>query len=422
MSLKIASFFFILVISSLFRASFQAFLVPITKDSATQKYTLPVYLRTPPRPVNLLLDLGATFTLIDCSRNYASSTYHSIPCGSSLCSSLGPHSCSVCSGLAGPGCSNNSCALRFTNSGARKSTVMGEALMDSMSLPVTNGRNPGPLGTIHDFIFSCTKGPFRRAHVKGASGSAGFGRSKLSVPAQVSKSFHEKLLFALCLSGSPAAPGVGFFGSPGPYYFYPEIDLSNRLTYTPLLSPQLSDEYFVGLTSIKVNGKVVRLTQHKGVLPAKISTMTPYTTLRSEIFKALAEAFVKESAAANLKSIEPVKPFGVCYDADDVADTPAGPAVPTVDLVMQNEGAAWRIFGSNSMVRIFKGGVDAWCLGFLDGGNHPKSPPVVIGGHQMEDNLLLFDVGSKRVGFSGSVLVHGTMCANFNFTKEETLL
>ncbi|XP_073284447.1 probable aspartic proteinase GIP1 [Primulina huaijiensis] len=421
MALKIASFFFILAISSLFRASFPAFLVPVTKDSAAEKYTLPIYLRTPPRQVYLLLDLGATFTLIDCSKNYASSSYHSIPCGSPLCSSLGPHSCSVCSGLAGPGCSNNSCALHFTDSGARKSTVMGEALMDSLSLPVTNGRNPGPFGTIHNFIFSCTKGPFHKAHVKGTSGSAGFGRSKLSVPAQLSKSFKEKFLFTLCLSGSPSAPGVVFFGSPGPYYFLPEIDLSKHLIYTPLLSPQLSNGYFIGLTSIKVNEKVIWLT-NEGLVPTKISTMTPYTTLRSAIFKAFAEAFVNESAAADLKVREPVKPFSICYNADDIADTPVGPAVPTVDLVMQNDDAVWRIFGSNSMVRIFRGGVDAWCLGFLDGGDHPKAPPIVIGGHQIEDNLWQFDVESERVGFSGNVLVHGTMCANFNFTKNEGLL
>ncbi|KZV36913.1 basic 7S globulin-like [Dorcoceras hygrometricum] len=296
---------------------------------------------------------------------------------------------------------------------------MGEAFMDSLSLPLTNGRNPGPIDTIHDFIFSCAKKPFHRAHVKGTSGLAGFGRSKLSVPAQVSKSFNEKFIFTLCLSGSPSAPGVVFFGSPGPYYFLPEIDLSSHLIYTPLLlSPNLSDEYLVGLTSIKVNEKVVHLT-HRGLVPTKLSTMTPYTTLQSAIFKAFVEAFVKESAAANLTVREPLKPFSVCYNADDVADTTVGPAVPTVDLVMHNNDAVWRILGSNSMVRIFRGGVDAWCLGFLDGGEHPKAPLIVIGGHQMEDNLLQFDVESERVGFSGSVLAHGTMCANFNFTKNE---
>lgn len=418
-SLEFASFFFILVISSLFRASFPAFLVPIAKDTATQKYTLTIYMRTPPQPVGLLVDLGATFTLIDCSKSYASSSYHSIPCGSSLCSSLGPHSCSVCSGLAGPGCSNNSCALHFTDSDARKPTVMGEALMDSLSLAVTNGRNPGPFATIHDFIFSCTKGPFHKDHVQGTSGSAGFGRSKQSIQAQLSKSFDEKFLFTLCLSGSPSAPGVVFFGSPGPYYFLPEIDLSNHLIYTPLLSPRPSNEYLVGLTLIKVNGKAIQLTK-KGLVPTKISTMIPYTTLRSEVFNAFAEAFVNESAAVNLTVGEPVKPFSICYNADDIADTPVGPAVPTIDLVMQND-AVWRIFGSNSMVRIFRDGVDSWCLGFLDGGNHPKAPAIVVGGHQMEDNLLQFDVESERIGFTGSVLVYGTMCANFNFTRNEQL-
>lgn len=72
------------------------------------------------------------------------------------------------------------------------------------------------------------------------------------------------------------------------------------------------------------------------------------------------------------------------------------------------------------MVRIYRDGVDVWCLGFLDGGAHPKSS-IVIGGHQMEDNLLQFDLESKILGFTSSVLVHGTMCANFNFTVNNSL-
>jgi len=113
---------------------------------------------------------------------------------------------------------------------------------------------------------------------------------------------------------------------------------------------------------------------------------------------------------------EGVEPFGVCYPAGDLTETRVGPAVPTVDLVMQSEEVFWRIFGGNSMVRIEKGGVDVWCLGFVDGGSRRRSA-VVIGGHQLEDNVVEFDVDSNRFGFTSSLLLQGTNCANLTLTN-----
>ncbi|KAL3827924.1 hypothetical protein ACJIZ3_016726 [Penstemon smallii] len=428
MSIKSSLFFFFLV-PLLFKTSFPAFLAPITKDLAKTKYSLSIYLKTPPQHTNLVLDLGASFTLLDCS-NYTSSTYRTIPCGSSLCTSLGS-SCTLCSGSSGPGCSNNSCALLL---GKSRKLVTGEAGFDSLYLHVTNGRNPGRLGVIPEFMFSCT---LLKGLVKGASGLTGFGRSTLSLPAQVSNFSSENLIFTLCLSGSPSAPGVAFFGIDGPYYFHPEIDLSKHFNYTPLIMlnqvgsrtisyTDSSNEYFIGLTSIKVNGKAIEFdrtllsTTKNGFGGTKLSTMTPYTVLQTTIFNALTEAFVKEELARfNLTVTTPVKPFKVCYEAKDILSTHVGPSVPTIDLVLHDEDVVWRIFGSNSMVRVFREGTDhLWCLGFLDGGLKPRTS-IVIGGHQMEDNLLQFDLGSKRLGFTSSVLVHGTMCANFNFTMQD---
>ncbi|CAN0886867.1 Probable aspartic proteinase GIP2 [Linum grandiflorum] len=58
---------------------------------------------------------------------------------------------------------------------------------------------------------------------------------------------------------------------------------------------------------------------------------------------------------------------------------------------------------------------DVLCLGFVDGGANPRTS-IVIGGHQLEDNLLQFDVANSRLGFSSSLLSRQTNCANFNFT------
>ncbi|KAL3626099.1 GLC7-interacting protein 2 [Castilleja foliolosa] len=56
------------------------------------------------------------------------------------------------------------------------------------------------------------------------------------------------------------------------------------------------------------------------------------------------------------------------------------------------------------------------CLGFLDGGLSPRTA-IVIGGYQLEDNLLQFDLAASRLGFSATLLGRQTTCANFNFTS-----
>ncbi|KAF7121339.1 hypothetical protein RHSIM_Rhsim13G0023800 [Rhododendron simsii] len=411
---------------------YAALLAPITKDHSTRQYTLTVSLKTPPQPTTLLLDLGASFTWVDCTRNYTSSTYHHIPCSAPLCTSLHSLSCSNCFDPPGPGCANDSCSM-FPENSVTRTAVSAEALVDSLSLPETDGHTPGRPVTLPDFVFSCSITSLLQGLAKGVSGLAGLGRSNISLPAQVSAFFSEPYLFALCLSGSRTASGAAFFNSGGPYFFLPGIDLAKTLIYTPLILNPVgstvityylhpSDEYFIGVTSIKVNGKDVPLNKtlltidENGFGGTKISTVAPYTVLHTSIYKVFTDAFVRESAALNLTVTEAMKPFSVCYSARDVMSTRVGPAVPTVDLVMQSDDVFWRVFGANSMVRIARDDADMWCLGFVDGGANPRAS-IVIGGNQMEDNLLQFDVELKRLGFSSSVLVHGTTCADFNFTS-----
>lgn len=406
-----------------------AILAPIHKDPVALLYTVSVYLKTPLQPTKLHLDLGASFTWVDCSKDYNSTTYQHIPCGSSLCNSFHTFSCANCYDPPGPACSNNSCSIYPENPVTRQATL-ATALIDSLALPTTNGSASGQMGLIPELVFSCSRTFLLNGLAKEVVGLAALGRSNHSLPAQISNAFSSPRCFALCLSGSISAPGVAFFGTSGPYIFSPGVDLSKSLVYTELIlnpvgstvisyNQQPSDEYYINLTSIKVNGKPIEinisqlLIDENGYGGTKLSTDTSYSTLESSIYKAFVEAFVNESAALNLTGTSRIKPFDVCYQASDIVNTLVGPGVPTVDLVMGNEDVFWRIFGSNSMVRIERDGVDAWCLGFLDGGVNARTS-IVIGGHQMEDNLLQFDLEAKKLGFSSSVLLKRTTCASFN--------
>lgn len=154
----------------------------IAKDHQTLLYTLSLYLKNPPQRTNLLLDLGASFTWIDCSN---SSTSPAIFCNSPLCSALGSRACAKCFHSPNPDdCSTNPCILSPINSVTHKSST-GKAILEPIALPVTDGRNPGQLRGFPEFLLSCSKKSLLKGLTKGAVGSAGLGRSRFSLTTQV---------------------------------------------------------------------------------------------------------------------------------------------------------------------------------------------------------------------------------------------
>ncbi|CAE6072745.1 unnamed protein product [Arabidopsis arenosa] len=123
--------------------------------------------------------------------------------------------------------------------------------------------------------------------------------------------------------------------------------------------------------------------------------------------------FVRQAAARNMTRVTSVKPFSACFSTQNVGVTRLGYAVPEIQLVLHSNDVVWRIFGGNSMVSVSD---DVICLGFVDGGVNARTS-VVIGGFQLEDNLIEFDLASNRFGFSSTLLGRRTNCANFNFTS-----
>lgn len=141
--------------------------------------------------------------------------------------------------------------------------------------------------------------------------------------------------------------------------------------------------------------------------------MIPYTTIESSIYRSFIEAYAKSASAANLTRAASVAPFELCFRSNGIEATATGPAVPAIDLVLQSEMVKWRIHGRNSMVRVSE---KVMCLGFLDGGevtSEAASAGVIIGGYQLEDVLLGFDLGASMLGFS-SLLMNERSCSDFS--------
>lgn len=184
---------------------------------------------------------------------------------------------------------------------------------------------------------------------------------------------------------------------------YP-VDLSKTLVSTPLVTKSL--EYFINVQAIKVDGKPIHFNHsllsidNAGVGGTKLSTTKSFTVLHSSIYKALVREFATKAASKNIVRVASVAPFGACFSAKTIRRTRTGPCVPTIDLV-------WRVYGANSMVKAKK---DVACLAFVDGGYKARTS-LVLGGYQLEDNLVEFDLDSSERGFSSSLPWHKVTCS-----------
>lgn len=402
-----------------------ALVLPVTKDSATNQYVTLIHQRTPLVPIKLTLDLSGQFLWVDCEDNYVSSTYHPAHCNTPQCSITRSKFCRDCF-LSKPGCNLNTCKL-FPNNILSNINEVGEVALDVVAIHVTDGSNPRNLVTLPRFLFTCGSTNLLKGLASGVKGMAGLGRNGISIPSLFASAFNFQTKFAICLSSSKTSSGVLFFGD-SPYVFLPGIDVSMSLIYTPLIkNPDNSagpifhgrpaGEYFIGVKAIRINEKPIPLNTSllsigdEGEGGTKISTLNHYTIMETSIYYAFVSAFAKE--VGDVPKANPVAPFNLCYKMKKLGFTKVGPMVPTVDFVLQNKDVFWRIFGANSMVQVSK---EVSCLAFVDGGVEVTTS-IVIGGHQLEDNLLQFDLTNSRLGFSSSILFRQTACANFNFTS-----
>ncbi|WRX20190.1 Xylanase inhibitor [Theobroma cacao] len=411
-------------------ASFRpkALVLPVWKEPSSLQYLTQIWQRTPLVPVNLTVDLGGQFLWVNCAKDYVSSSYRPGTCRSSQCSLARALLCSNCSSSAtpSPGCNINTCTL-FPDNTVIRAATFAELAQDVFSIQSTDRKNPGSVVSVPKFLFSCGATFILEGLANGVTGMAGLGRYPISLPSFFSAAFSFDRKFAICLSSATKSNGVIFFGD-GPYIFPPNIDVSKNLIYTPLvLNPVSTDaiyytgfpstEYFIQVKSIKINGKTVPLNtsllsfDNEGNGGTKISTVKPYMLMETSIYNAVVKAFLQE--IANVSQVAAVAPFGACFNSNSIEKTRAGPAVPPIDLVLQSDLVYWRVFGANSMVHVSE---NVLCLGAVDGGSNPRTS-IVIGGHQLEDNLRQFDLATSRLGFSSSLLFRQTTCSNFNFTS-----
>ncbi|KAI3700374.1 hypothetical protein L2E82_45000 [Cichorium intybus] len=401
---------------------FTSKVAPVTKhtDTATPLYSIQMmtswvnahFLHT-----NFLIDLDAPFTWYDCTVDWKSlysnpncpTCTGPVSCEEYACTDIrtsysyeSPSCIPVTNNSTLPGWGDCTCPVNVVN--PLKGTC-DQALVnyDTFTLNASDGRNPFP-----DFYgaypnAACAPSSMLESFPANVSGVMAFSTSRYALLPYIYNPFGN--IFALCLPSSLSTQGFMFFGI-GPYYLLPnsDVDLRNLLSYTPLLKHPDSFGYFISVKSIVVKGRSIDVTNSL----TKLSTIEPYTTLRTDIYKQLVRMF--SVATMGMLRARPVAPFGLCLK-NRIGHSHVNLQVPNIVLRLE-DGKKWKISSSNSMKQVTK---DVACLAFVDGGATSEHG-IVIGTFQMEDNFLLIDLESSSLGFSSSLLSNKTSCANFNFT------
>ncbi|XP_059316223.1 probable aspartic proteinase GIP2 [Lycium ferocissimum] len=418
------SMLLLFLLLNIFLCSAEVLFLPVTKDSSTLQYITEVGQRTPLIPIKLTVHLGGRSLWVDCDKGYNSTTYKPAQCNSTQCSFAKSHACGDCifRSQLQPGCNNNTCYIWGENPLINTYIDRAEIAEDVLAI----GSTPGALVTWPRFMFTCLIDPdLMRNLANGVIGIAGFGHeSPISIPNQLALDPRFTRKFAMCLSSSTTSRGVIFIGS-GPYYVYnpKKVDISKDLVYTKLITNNrgflLSEEYYIQVSSIRIAGQDVPLNKtllsinkKNGVAGTRISTAIPFTILHTSIYDAVKTAFIK-ALPKNVSLVEPpTKQFGACFSSKNIRSTNVGPDVPAIDFVLHKPSAYWRIYGANSVVQVSK---DVMCLAFV-GQDQTWEPTIVIGGHQLEENLLLFDLPRKKIGFSSSLKLQKTSCSKYDKT------
>lgn len=395
-------------------------LVPVTKDPKTSLYTIPFH-----DGAALVLDTAGPLVWTTCQPDHHPAV---LACTSPTCKLANgfpfPGCRSSSSGSSCPPNSHNKCTV-YPYNPVTGSCAPGDLSHTRFVANTTDGRNPVSQVSVKAIAACVSLGDNKKLLEKlplGSAGVAGLAGTGLALPAQVAGSQRLPKKFLLCLSrGGVYGPGVAVFGSGGPLFLLrDQPEYTQSLTYTPLVvTKKGSPAYYVSVKSILLENTPVRLPKKAlATGGAVLCTRTPYTLLRRDVYRPFLAAFEKALAKQipwAKKARSPVKQLKLCYEANTLPNGLSGYLVPSVALAMEG-GGSWTMTGSSSMVDVKPGTA---CLAFVEmegvKEGDASAPAVLVGGFQMENFVLQFDLEKKRLGFFR--LPVSTQCSRFNFTR-----
>ncbi|CAO1940873.1 unnamed protein product [Urochloa humidicola] len=375
-------------------------LIPVAKDPATSLYTILVR-----DGANHVIDLAGPLLWSTCAADHAPASFL---CNATECRDANAYRAPSCR-IAGRPCKQRCTAYPYnpiTGKCAAASLVHTRLIANT-----TDGKNPLQQASVRA-VAACAPRNILASLPKDVTGVAALSASGLALPAQIAANHGVANKFMLCLPRS--GEGVVIFGG-GPLFLQPESavgDLTMTLAFTPLKSRKDIPLYYIPVNAIAVNQEQVRLPAGGVVFCSRVA----FTALRPDVYRPVVDAFDR-ALARNDAKVPAVGAFDLCYRSSMLVNTHNGYAVPDISFVFE-DGKSWTFVGTNSMVDV--DGQTA-CLAFVEmkgvKAGDPNSVAVVVGGFQMENHLLQFDLEKQQLGFANVPFF--SACSNFNFTKSQ---
>lgn len=267
------------------------YLLPITKHEPTKQFYTTFNIGSAAKsPVNLILDLETNLSWLNCRNIKSLSTFRHVGCNTSICKSLSNGQCKA-----------NTCYNRQPNP-VNPTPIIARLGQDRVSFPTTDGSKFLVPVSVRNFTFLCAGQNYLQGASPPAIGVLGLSPGALSFPNQVTSAFGVIPKFALCL---PSSTGTGHFYIAGVHYSIPPFNdtLPVPMTLTPFKITE-SGKYLISVNAIYVDGTRLPLDPDMLVPGVKLSTVVPYTQLRSDIYNALAKSFtVKAKVLITSKSL-----------------------------------------------------------------------------------------------------------------------
>ncbi|EES04187.1 hypothetical protein BDA96_03G451500 [Sorghum bicolor] len=382
-------------------------LLPVAKDPATSLYTIPVR-----DGANHVMDLAGPLLWSTCAADHLPAK---VSCRDPVCKLANAYRAPSCR-IAGHPCGAKRRCKAYPYNPVTGRCAAASLVHTRLIANTTDGRNPLSQVSVRA-VAACAPRTLLPRLPAGAAGVAGLADAGLALPAQVAASQRVANRFLLCLPRR--GEGVAVFGG-GPLFLIPDSavgDLTSTLAFTALRRRRGNPLYYIPVQGVAVNQARVPLSASAlatgGVV---LCTRVPYTELRPDVYRPVVQAFDR-ALARNDAKVPGVAPFELCYRSSMLGNTRLGYAVPDIALVLE-DGKSWTFVGSSTMVDV--NGQTA-CLAFVEmkgvKAGDPAAAAVVVGGFQMENHLLQFDLEKKQLGFAKVPFF--TACSNFNFTKTQ---
>ncbi|TVU02250.1 hypothetical protein EJB05_52244, partial [Eragrostis curvula] len=361
------------------------------------EYLVDVYVGTPPRRFQMIMDTGSDLNWLQCAPCLAcfeqrgpvfdpsaSASYRNVTCGDARCGLVSSPAPGTSRSCRRPGA--DPCPYYYWY--GDQSNTTGDLALESFTVNLTSA-SAGATRRVDDVVFGC--GHWNRGLFHGAAGLLGLGRGPLSFASQLRAVYGHAFSYCLVDHGSDVASKI-VFGDDPVLLAHPQLNYTSFATPSPSSSD--TTFYYVKLKGVLVGGELLNISAETWDVAADgsggtiVDSGTTLSYFAEPAYGAIRQAFVDRMD----RSYPLVRDFpilGPCYNVSGVER----PEVPELSLLFA-DGAVWDFPAENYFVRLDP---DVMCLAVL---GTPHSGMNIIGNYQQQNFHVLYDLQNNRLGFA----------------------